>query len=125
MKRAYKWMRYELYAAHAEVTGQQLRRAARTVVDCRGAWSGAPVVPRKGQMLYLMPQRSGLVQHVVRAPNAYIVPRSAGRILVGTTVEDAGFDKSVQPETIRQLHDAAAQYVPELAMASVRKAGRG
>ena len=98
---------------------------ARTVVDCRGAWSGAPVVPRKGQMLYLMPQHAGLLQHVVRAPNAYIVPRSSGRILVGTTVEDAGFDKSVQVETIQQLHHAAAQFVPELAMASVSESWAG
>jgi glycine oxidase len=102
-----------------EVLGRQFRLAARTVVDCRGAWSGPPVIPRKGQMLYLRPLRSGLVQHVVRAPGAYIVPRSSGRILVGTTLEDAGFDKSVQMETIHQLHNAAAQFVPELASASV------
>jgi len=76
-------------------------------------------------MLYLTPQHAVLLQHVVRAPNAYMVPRSAGRILVGTTVEDAGFDKSVQPETIRQLHHAAAQYVPELAMASVSESWAG
>ncbi len=106
-------------------SGQQFRKASRTVIDCRGAWSGVPVVPRKGQMLYLMPQHAGLLQHVVRAPNAYIVPRSAGRILVGTTVEDAGFDKSVQPETIQRLHHAAAQYVPELAMASVSESWAG
>jgi glycine oxidase len=113
------------YGTQVEVIGEQFRRAARTVVDCRGAWSGAPVVPRKGQMLYLTPQHAGLLQHVVRAPNAYIVPRSAGRILVGTTVEDAGFDKSVQPETIRRLHHSAAQYVPELATASVSESWAG
>jgi glycine oxidase len=102
-----------------EVLGKQFRLAARTVVDCRGAWSGPPVIPRKGQMLYLRPLRSGLFQHVVRAPGAYIVPRSSGRILVGTTMEDAGFDKSLQMETIHQLHAAAAQFVSELASASV------
>jgi glycine oxidase len=83
------------------------------------------VIPRKGQMLYLRPLRSGLVQHVVRAPGAYIVPRSSGRILVGTTLEDAGFDKSVQIETIHQLHHAAAQFVPELASASVSECWAG
>lgn len=108
-----------------EVVGRGLRLLARTVVDCRGAWSGKPVVPKKGQMLYLQPQRSGVLQHVVRAPGAYIVPRSSGRILVGTTVEDAGFDKSVQPETIKQLHHAAAQYVPELTAAGVSESWAG
>jgi glycine oxidase len=110
---------------HVEVAGQEFRLPARTVVDCRGAWSGAPVVPKKGQMLYLRPQRMGMLQHVVRAPGAYIVPRSSGRILVGTTVEDAGFDKSVHPETISQMHNAAAKYVPELASASVSESWAG
>lgn len=108
-----------------EVVGHEFRLAAGTVVDCRGAWSGPPVVPKKGQMLYLQPQRSGVLQHVVRAPGAYIVPRSSGRVLVGTTVEDAGFDKSVKPETINQLHNAAAKYVPELASASVSESWAG
>ena len=40
-------------------------------------------------------------------------------------MEDAGFDKSVQPETIQQLHRAAAQYVPELAMAKVSESWAG
>jgi glycine oxidase len=108
-----------------EVAGPDVRLSAKIVIDCRGAWSGAPVVPKKGQMLYLHPQRPGILQHVVRAPGAYIVPRSSGRILVGTTVEDAGFDKSVQPKTIERLHNAAAKYVPELSSASVSESWAG
>jgi glycine oxidase len=92
---------------------------AKAAVNCLGAWSGAPVRPRKGQMLYVQPSRMGLLQHVVRAPGAYIVPRSSGKILIGTTVEDVGFDKSVNQETIRAMHVAAARYVPELQSASV------
>lgn len=112
-------------AGQMEVSGGDFRLAAKTVVECRGAWSGSHVVPKKGQMLYLQPAKSGLLQHVVRAPGAYIVPRSSGRILVGTTVEDAGYDKSVQPEIIRQLHQAAAKYVPELASAAVTESWAG
>lgn len=92
---------------------------ARAAVNCCGAWSGTPVAPRKGHMLYVQPQRAGLLQHVVRAPDSYIVPRSSGKILLGTTVEDAGFDKSVVPATIQKLHTAAARYFPELASAPV------
>ncbi len=103
----------------AEIITGQGRFVAGAAVNCLGAWSGAPVKPRKGQMLYLQPQRSGLLEHVVRAPGAYIVPRTSGRILVGATVEDTGFDKSVDPHTIRQLHSAAARYVPELASAAI------
>jgi glycine oxidase len=93
--------------------------AAKTVIDCRGAWSGAPVRPRKGQALYLRPRRQGALEHVLRAPGVYLVPRSAGKIFAGATVEDVGFDKTVEPETIAGMHRAAARWVPELAAAEV------
>jgi glycine oxidase len=98
---------------------------AGTAVNCRGAWSGAPVKPRKGQMLYLQPQRQDLLQHVVRAPDAYIVPRSTGKILVGATVENVGFDKTVTPSTIQDLISAAAQYLPELKSAPIIESWAG
>jgi glycine oxidase len=92
---------------------------SHTAINCRGAWAGAPVRPRKGQMLYLQPAQSDLLQHVVHAPDAYIVPRSSGKILVGATVEDVGFDKSVIPSTIDGLLRTAARYLPELASAPI------
>jgi len=92
---------------------------AEAAVNCMGAWSGTPVKPRKGQMLYLEPSRRGLLEHVVRAPGAYIVPRSSGKVLVGTTVEDVGFDKSVDSAVIRNMHQAAAKYFPQLESAPV------
>ena len=100
-----------------ETTAGQFK--SRAAVNCLGAWSGPPVKPRKGQMMYLQPQRTGLLQHVVRAPGAYMVPRSSGRVLLGTTVEDVGFDKTVEQQTIRMMHDSAALYVPELASATI------
>jgi glycine oxidase len=96
-----------------------------TAVNCRGAWSGAPVKPRKGQMLYVQPQRQGLLRHVVHAPDAYIVPRSSGKILVGASVEDVGFDKTVAPATIQDLLGAAAQYLPELRSAPIIESWAG
>lgn len=102
-----------------EVLAGGQRFLARTAVNCQGAWAGAPVRPRKGQMLYLQPQRPGVLKHVVRAPEVYVVPRSSGKILVGATVEDVGFDKTVEPEVIRRLHHAAAQVVPDLSAAEV------
>lgn len=92
---------------------------SHTAINCRGAWAGAPVRPRKGQMLYLQPAQSDLLQHVVHAPDAYIVPRSSGKTLVGATVEDVGFDKSVIPSTIDGLLRTAARYLPELASAPI------
>jgi glycine oxidase len=98
--------------------------SAASFVDCRGAWSGAPVRPRKGQMLYVQPH-SPVLQHVLRAPDVYIVPRSSGKILIGATVEDVGFDKSVDPSAIQQLLNAAAKYVPALACAPVTQSWAG
>jgi glycine oxidase len=97
---------------------------APCVVDCRGAWSGAPVRPRKGQMLYVQPQ-TAVLQHVLRAPDVYLVPRSSGKILIGATVEDVGYDKSVDPATVHALFSAAAKYLPELASAPITKSWAG
>ena len=100
--------------SHVEVDTAADTLCAIAAVNCRGAWSGAPVKPRKGQMLYVRPEGQNLLQHVVHAPDVYIVPRGSGKILVGATVEDAGFDKIVATATIQRLLIAAAKYLPEL-----------
>ena len=94
-------------------------------INCCGAWSGMPVRPRKGQMLYLQPGRNNLLNHMVHAPEVYIVPRSTGKILAGATVEDVGFDKTVTPSAIEELHAAAARYLPELASAPIIESWAG
>lgn len=98
--------------------------AARSVVDCRGAWSGKPVRPRKGQMLYVQPQTS-VLQRVLRAPEVYVVPRSTGKLLIGATVEDVGYDKSVNPSTIDNLLTSAARYLPGFLSATVTQTWAG
>jgi glycine oxidase len=102
------------------VTTSKTSFAAPKVVNCAGAWSGQiaprafPTRPVKGQMLCLvMPSRT-LLKHVIRSPKAYLIPRSDGRLLVGATVEEAGFDKRTDPATIHQLHRAALELVPRL-----------
>lgn len=107
-----------------EVVTQADIFSAPSAVDCRGAWSGASVRPRKGQMLYVLPQAT-LLQHVLRAPEVYIVPRSSGKILIGATVEDVGFDKSVDPNAISQLLTAATKYLPQLASAPITQSWAG
>jgi glycine oxidase len=99
--------------------------AARDVVNCAGAWAGAigpyalPTRPVKGQMLCLvMPSRT-LIKHVIRSPKAYLIPRSDGRLLVGATVEEAGFDKRTDRDTIQRFHKAALELVPKLADARI------
>jgi glycine oxidase len=65
------------------------------------------------------------VQHVVRTPDVYIIPRSDGRILLGATVEEAGFDKRVDPDVIQKLHQAGIAAAPALASMRIHDAWAG
>ena len=99
--------------------------ASNAVVNCAGAWAaqlkplGVPTHPVKGQMVCLIPlaedKHAGpLVQHVIRTPEVYIVPRTDGRVLLGSTVEEVGFEKRVDPETVKRFTELAAAVVPEI-----------
>jgi glycine oxidase len=109
----------------AGVTTKKTSFCAPKVVNCAGAWSGQiapycfPTRPVKGQMLCLVSSTRGLLKHVIRSPDVYLIPRSDGRILVGTTVEEAGFDKRTDVATIQRLHRAAVAIVPELRNAKI------
>jgi len=100
---------------------------APVVVNCAGAWSGLlppftfPTRPVKGQMLALVGGPSNLPRHVIRTPDVYLVPRSNGRLLVGTTVEEVGYDKQVDADTIRRLREAAVRLFPALADARLHE----
>ena len=107
------------------VTTRKTLFLAEKVVNCAGAWSSQlgphsiPTRPVKGQMLCLaMPSRKFL-QHVIRSPKAYLIPRSDGRLLIGATVEEAGFDKRTDPATIQGLRQAALELVPGLRAAKI------
>ena len=113
------------------VRTNKTRFAAGMVVNCAGAWAGQigphpfPTRPVKGQMLCVgMPEKE-MVRHVLRAPNVYLIPRSDGRMLIGATVEEAGFDKRTVPETILKLRQAALDLVPKLADARILEAWAG
>jgi glycine oxidase len=108
------------------------RYPGAAIVNCAGAWAAQigplriPTRPVKGQMLALAPlvtpanltTPKRLVYHVVRG-NVYIIPRGDGRIVVGSTAEDAGFNKRVDSPTIQNLHQAAANLVPLIGEARI------
>ena len=96
---------------------------APEVVVCGGAWSellvesagcSAGVYPVKGQML-LYKGDSGLLKRIVLADNHYLIPRRDGHILVGSTMENAGFDKTTTQEARAELQAAAETILPGLA----------
>jgi len=113
------------------VTTDKTSYSSPTVVNCAGAWAGQiapcliPTRPVKGQMIcFAMPSRE-LLQHVIRTPEIYLIPRSDGRMLAGATVEEAGFDKRTVPETVQQLNRSAVNLVPALREAKVLEAWAG
>jgi glycine oxidase len=96
-------------------------RKADIVVLAAGAWSGEvrglparlPVRPVKGQMLALrMDPAAPLLSHVVWAPKAYLVPRGDGRLIVGATTEERGFDPHLTAGGILALLDGAWRALP-------------
>jgi glycine oxidase len=97
--------------------------SAEAVVNAAGAWAsriaGVPehcvpdVRPMKGEMLALeIP--AGFMRHTTWIPHGYLVPRSDGRLLVGATSKDTGFDARVTAGGIETLLHAAVTAVPAL-----------
>lgn len=98
--------------------------AAEQVVVAAGCWSGSgieglpelPVRPVKGQILGLRrpPDRS-LTQHLIRTPRCYVLDRGDGRVVVGGTVEEQGFDTTVTVDGVYRLLEAAWEVLPDVA----------
>lgn len=113
----------------AGVTTVKTSYHAPVVVNCAGAWAGQisahrfPTRPVKGQMLCLV--GGPVLTHVLRAPEVYLVPRSDGRVLIGATLEEAGFDKRTDADTIQRMHRAALTLVPSLEQARVLESWAG
>ena len=94
--------------------------AARHVVLAAGCWSGrvaiegvppVPVRPVRGQLLHLAWTGQPL-RRIIWSPRCYMVPLGAGSVLVGATVEEAGFDERATVAGVRDLLDAACELVP-------------
>ena len=100
--------------------------SADVVINCCGAWasqlpvpgSELAVRPIKGQMLRL--RRDDNVESGPRRPifgSSYVVPRRGGDVIVGTTVEDRGFDTRVEAGAIARLLEATLRLCPRLSAA--------
>ena len=98
-----------------------------------GAWSGGllepagvrvPTPPIKGQIVLLKGDRP-LLRRVVEHGKNYLVPRDDGRILVGATEEDTGFDARPTVLGARGLLDEALRLCPVLGRAAVEMTWAG
>ena len=117
-----------LLISQGRVTGVETEKtsySAAMVVNCAGAWAGCiaphrvPVRPVKGQMLAVI--GGPVLRHVIRSEKVYLVPRSDGRVLIGSTLEDAGYSKQTDVSVIQRLFHAALELVPGLAESKVHE----
>jgi glycine oxidase len=109
------------------VTGLDERETipAAAVLVAAGAWSaeGAlateasapPVRPVKGQLLELRVRRGHRppARHIVRTPRCYLVTRPDGRVVLGATQEEQGFDTAVTADGVHRLLEAAWEVLPD------------
>lgn len=95
---------------------------AETTVLAAGAWSGElltslgltlPVAPVKGQMI-LYKCAEDFLSSMVLAKGRYAIPRRDGHILIGSTLEHAGFDKTPTEDALASLRASAEELLPAL-----------
>jgi glycine oxidase len=114
-----------LATGQSRVTGVVLpgrRLDAGAVIVAAGTWSSrlleplglnVKVTPARGQMIAV---KAGAIpiKRVLHSSSVYVVPRRDGRILIGATVEQAGFRKAVTVRAVRHLLSAAVELAPSL-----------
>lgn len=109
------------------VRTQDAELYADRVLVAAGAWSGnllaelglqVPVEPVRGQMI-LYKCAPDFLTSMVLAKGRYAIPRRDGHVLVGSTLEHVGFDKTTTEDALESLKASAAQLVPALEHAQV------
>ncbi len=101
------------------------RVATERAVIAAGCWSGEgletggplpEVRPVKGQLLELRAPagRPAPAERIVRSPRCYLLARGDGRVVLGATVEEQGFDTSVTADGVYRLLEAAWEVLPDV-----------
>ena len=103
-------------------TAEGERVEGSRVVVAAGVWSREldgltpdavpPIRPVKGQMIQMRRKRPFDLQHVVRGPEAYLAPKSDGRVVMGATSEEMGFDTTVTAGGLYDLLEGGWEVVP-------------
>lgn len=95
---------------------------ADRVVICAGAWTGKlleqldnkpQIRPVRGQMILFF-GKPGQINHVVLHREHYVIPRQDGRVLAGSTLEQAGFVKATTAEAKEEMYREAVELFPLL-----------
>jgi glycine oxidase len=115
-----------IVTSQGEVTAEQ-------VCITSGSWTG-PLMQKLGLQLGIIPIRGQIVlfrcprpplRTIVNEGPRYLVPREDGRLLVGATEEEAGFDKRTTDVAIQELISLARAWLPSLDSAEVERTWAG
>lgn len=95
---------------------------ADRVIICMGAWSRnfeglpepdrLPLRPVKGQALSVALSDPPEIEHVIRGVSTYCVPKDDGRMVIGSTMEEEGFDKRTTAGGVLDLLHKAYEILP-------------
>lgn len=109
------------------------RRTCDKYLVCAGAWTDTLLAPLgnrietrpiRGQIV-LLRTPTPVLHRIILAGKRYLVPRDDGRVLVGSTEEDVGFDHSTTADAIGGLLRFATELVPALGQATVEQCWAG
>lgn len=128
----------EFVVHNRRVTGVRTAQgtlSAAAICICGGAWSRALAVrlgiepapairPVRGQIA-LLAAEAPLLGRVINDGPRYLVPRNDGRVLVGSTEEEAGFHKQTTAAAIQDLLRLAIELAPRLAAARLERCWAG
>jgi glycine oxidase len=117
-------------ASRAVIAASGVRLHAGRIVLAAGAWTGAidglprpiPVRPLRGQICTV---RTAPLRHVVLGADVYMVRRTGDRTLIGSTMEDVGFDAATTSAAIDGLRRAAVDACPALGDQTVLESWSG
>ena len=112
--------------------GQRHTVHCEVAVLAAGAWAttsvhspltAARVRPVKGQIVRL--RGAALIQHALRTPGIYLVPRDDGELIIGGTIEERGFDQAPTAGAVAGLLDRASAVVPAIGALTISELSVG
>lgn len=138
----------EVTRVEADANGVRVHTTRGTIagsafLNCCGAWAGGllngasvsgtarqypedfGIEPRKGQIVTVAKADLAGLSVVIRTPETYLVPRGDGRVVIGATVERAGFNKEVDSAIVQTLVEEAQALFPPLQGAQIAETWAG
>ena len=122
----------------SQVTGVKTKNETiktKEIIVCSGAWTSkiknieineVPIRPVKGQIICLkMPENVSLLKYILWRENVYLVPKNNSYLIIGATVEEMGYDKSLTAGGIYNLLKIAREVLPAIEDLSIVESWSG